>query len=513
MSNKYTATEVLQQLGLGNNNPGASIGCHDFNSTGDSQLSVYTPINAEKIAEINLIDQKIYDEIVTRSQAAFLKWREVPAPVRGECIRKIAIALRKEKENLAKLISLEMGKINSEALGEVQEMIDIADYAVGLSRMLYGKTMPSERPSHRLQEQWHPLGITAVISAFNFPVAVWAWNAFIAAVCGNTVIWKPSHKTPLCAIAVHKLCAKILKPMGHEEIFSYILPNPATKAEIAKDQRIPLVSFTGSTAAGRHVASEVAKRLGKTILELGGNNALIVDESADQALALTAILFGSVGTAGQRCTSTRRVFIHENIYKEICKKLQLAYQQIRVGDPLDTEIHMGPLIDQSAVQLYEKTIAQLRLLGANVLTGGSSIEGPGYFVTPCLIENISNESPIVQEEVFAPITYLIPFKTIKEAITLQNNTKYGLSSALFSKNQQHAELFLSAIGSDCGLANINIGTSGAEIGGAFGGEKDTGGGRESGSDAWKAYMRRQTNTINWGDTLPLAQGIKFLATD
>jgi aldehyde dehydrogenase (NAD+) len=388
-------------------------------------------------------------------------------------------------------------------------MIDMADFAVGLSRMLYGVTMHSERPQHRMYEQWHPLGITGVISAFNFPVAVWSWNAFIAAVCGNTVVWKPSSKVPLCAIAVQNICDTVMKQHDQEGVFSVFIPeNHEIAEQFIQDERIPLISFTGSTPVGRHVSQVLAKRFGRVILELGGNNAIIVDETADLALAIPAIVFGAVGTAGQRCTTTRRLFVHASCYDEVIKRLVHAYQQISIGSPLDPNNLMGPLIDSHAVEQYVNAIRAAKELGGEILYGAKVLSGPGYFVEPTLIK-AQNAWSIVQQETFAPILYVIPYESLNEAINMQNAVNQGLSSALFTQSLQHSEYFLSAMGSDCGIANINIGTSGAEIGGAFGGEKETGGGREAGSDAWKAYMRRQTNTINWGKNLPLAQGIKF----
>jgi aldehyde dehydrogenase (NAD+) len=418
-------------------------------------------------------------------------------------------ALRAKKDVLGSLVSLEMGKIKQEGDGEVQEMIDIADFAVGQSRMLYGKTMHSERPDHRMYEQWHSLGAVGVISAFNFPVAVWAWNAFIAAICGNTTIWKPSSSTPLTAIAVQKICNEVMHKNNYSGIFSLIIGSGSTVGEkLISDKRVPLISFTGSTDRGRHVSKTVASRFGKCILELGGNNAMIIDETATLSLAIPAIAFGAVGTAGQRCTSTRRVIAHESIYDELKNKLVSAYDQVKIGDPLDNNTLMGPLINEKSVEAYENAIIKIKELGGNILCGGSKIDYDGNFVSPAIAE-VQNEWDIVQDETFAPILYLMKYKSIEDALKMHNDVPQGLSSSIFTNDIKNAEYFLSNRGSDCGIANVNIGTSGAEIGGAFGGEKETGGGRESGSDSWKQYMRRQTNTINWSSDLPLAQGIEF----
>ncbi len=447
--------------------------------------------------------------VVERTREAFEKWRTVPAPQRGEVIRRIAEALRKNKDALGTLVSLETGKIKQEGDGEVQEMIDIADFALGLSRMLAGRTMHSERPHHRLYEQWHPVGVVGVITAFNFPVAVWAWNAFIAAVAGDTIIWKPSPKTPLTAIAVQHLCNQVLAETASPGIFSLFIDSGTELAKgFITDPRIALISFTGSSAVGRQVGRTVADRFGKCLLELSGNNAVIVDETADLDLAVPAIVFGAVGTAGQRCTSTRRLIVHEYIYGEITERIIAAYRQVSIGDPLDRSVLMGPLIEKASVEKYSAAIAAAKPLGGRLLYGGEALPGPGYFVQPTLMR-AENHWPVVQRETFAPILYVMRYKTLDEAIALNNAVPQGLSSSLFTTDLRHAEQFLSAVGSDCGIANINTGTSGAEIGGAFGGEKETGGGREAGSDAWKAYMRRQTNTINWGRALPLAQGIRF----
>lgn len=502
--------DLLKRLNINEINPGAFSGYGWHSEMGTNRLVSVNPANEEKLAEIATCSMRDYQHILERAEQAALLWRQVPAPKRGEIIRQIGDALREHKDVLGSLVSLEMGKSKQEGDGEVQEMIDIADFAVGQSRMLYGNTMHSERPNHRMYEQWHPYGIVGVISAFNFPVAVWAWNAFIAAICGNVTLWKPSAKTPLCAIAVQHICNKVLQKNKSPEIFSLIIPCSHEIAnEMVNDSRIPLISFTGSTSVGRQVATKVAARLGKTILELGGNNAIILDESADLNLAIPAIVFGAVGTAGQRCTTTRRLFVHESMHCDVIKRLQHAYEQITIGDPLDSKNLMGPLIDQQAVDQFKKAMARIKQAGGQVVFGGEAINRPGYFVQPTLVTEIKNEWEIVQEETFAPILYVMPYRTLDEAVALQNGVPQGLSSALFTQNLKHAEYYLSALGSDCGIANINIGTSGAEIGGAFGGEKETGGGRESGSDSWKAYMRRQTNTINWGNELPLAQGIRF----
>lgn len=502
--------EFLKKLGIESINPGAHVGytwCSKINNT---LIESVNPANGEKIAAVSSCTSDDYKQVITRSQDAFKIWREVPTPRRGEIIRQIGNAFRQNKDWLGSLVSLEMGKSKQEGDGEVQEMIDIADFAVGQSRMLYGKTMHSERPNYRMYEQWHPYGVIGVISAFNFPVAVWSWNAFIAAVCGNVTIWKPSAKTPLCAIAVHNICRQILKANDCPDIFSLIIPKSHDVAEdMVNDKRVPLISFTGSTAVGRQIGEKVARRLGRSILELGGNNAIIIDESADLNLAIPSIVFGAIGTAGQRCTSTRRLFVHDSIFQEVTNRLQKAYEQITIGDPLDSNNLMGPLIDEQAVKQFEKAIERILAEGGNLVFGGKAIARPGSFVEPTLVTELANDSEIVQEETFAPILFVMPFTKLVDAIRMQNDVPQGLSSALFTQNIKQAEFYLSAQGSDCGIANINIGTSGAEIGGAFGGEKETGGGRESGSDAWKGYMRRQTNTINWGDTLPLAQGIKF----
>ncbi|MBW8810687.1 MAG: aldehyde dehydrogenase family protein, partial [Lysobacter sp.] len=470
------------------------------------------PTDGEVLARVQASSQSDYDTIVERAQAAFAVWRTTPAPRRGEAIRLCADALRKHKDALGSLVALEMGKSKPEGDGEVQEMIDIGDFAVGLSRQLYGLTMHSERPGHRMYEQWHPLGIVGVISAFNFPVAVWAWNAFIAAICGDITIWKPSPKTPLSAIASMKVCNEALRAGGFPDIF-FLFNDAGTElaSNFVDDKRIGLVSFTGSTKVGRIVGERVARRMGRSLLELGGNNAIIVDASADLKLAIPAIAFGAVGTAGQRCTTTRRLFVHESIHDDVLAKLVAAFKQVekKIGDPTDPTNLMGPLNSRDGVQAYLDAIEKAKASGGTVATGGAAIERKGNFVLPTIITGLTNDAEVVQTETFAPILYVMKFKTLDEAIALQNDVPQGLSSSIFTANLKAAEAFLSAAGSDCGIANVNIGTSGAEIGGAFGGEKETGGGRESGSDAWRAYMRRQTNTINYSDALPLAQGIKF----
>ena len=502
--------EILNELGIENINYGACAGPNDWYKTTDAgKLDSINPANGEIIASVHQCSVDDFKSIVEKSHQAFKEWRKVPAPLRGELVRKMANALREKKDALGSLVTLEMGKIKQEGDGEVQEMIDIADFAVGQSRMLYGKTMHSERPDHRMYEQWQPLGPIGVISAFNFPVAVWAWNAFIAAICGDTTIWKPSSTAPLTGIAVQNICNNVLESNGHPSIFSLVIGRGSTIGEeLINDKRLPLVSFTGSTAMGKRVSEVVARRLGRTILELGGNNAIIVDESADLDMVIPATMFGAVGTAGQRCTSTRRIIIQENIYDDFVKRLVNAYKQVNIGDPLDPNTLMGPMVDELTVEVYKNAIKKIKEKGGEILYGGNVLERDGFYVEPTIVK-AKNEWEIIQNETFAPILYIITFKDIEEAIEIHNDVPQGLSSAMFTLNVQNAEKFLSARGSDCGIANINIGTSGAEIGGAFGGEKETGGGRESGSDAWKAYMRRQTNTINWSDDLPLAQGIKF----
>jgi aldehyde dehydrogenase (NAD+) len=501
---------LLARLELNRVHPGAWSGTRGWSSTTEGEeLAVKSPTNGDIIASVRAANTADFEDVMRSAATAASEWRQVPAPKRGEAIRLLGEALRKSKTDLGTLVSLENGKILAEGLGEVQEMIDICDFAVGQSRMLYGLTMHSERAQHRMYEQWHPLGIVGVISAFNFPVAVWAWNASLAVICGNVAVWKPSPKTPLSALAVQQLCNRVMKDAHLPAIFQlFIDAGTELASRFVEDRRVALVSFTGSTAVGRRVGEHVAQRLGKSLLELGGNNAVIVDDTANLDLAVPAIVFGAAGTAGQRCTSTRRVLVHASRAAELEKRLIHAYGQIRIGDPLEAGTLMGPLIDARAVEQYRSAVTAARAAGAELLYGGKVLGGPGNFVEPALFR-ARNDWPIVQTETFAPILYVIPVQSLDEAIALQNASVHGLSSALFTDRLQHAERYLSAAGSDCGIANINLGTSGAEIGGAFGGEKDTGGGRESGSDAWRAYMRRQTNTINWSRELPLAQGIEF----
>lgn len=504
--------DFLAQLGIQSVNPGASTGTQWIGSK-STTISSSSPVDGKLIGTVQSTDEVTYQRIVQQSAHAFGDWRQWPAPKRGEIVRQVGEALRMYKEPLGKLVSYEMGKSLQEGYGEVQEMIDICDFAVGLSRQLHGLTMHSERPKHRMYEQWHPLGITGIISAFNFPVAVWSWNAALAWICGNTTIWKPSEKTPLCAIAVQNIVADVFKKNQVPEGVNCLIQGAREVGEwMSQDNRIPLISATGSTRMGKIVAATVAARLGKTILELGGNNAIIISKEADLDMALIGCVFGAVGTAGQRCTTTRRLIIHESVYETFKAKLVKAYGQLRIGDPLDTKNHVGPLIDQDAVQLYLKSIEACKEQGGKFIVEAGVLEGAGYesgcYVKPCIAE-AENHFPVVQHETFAPILYLMKYRDLDEAIALQNGVPQGLSSAIMTLNMREAEQFLSHAGSDCGIANVNIGTSGAEIGGAFGGEKETGGGRESGSDAWKAYMRRQTNTINWSTQLPLAQGIQF----
>ena len=501
--------DILNRLGLSDVNPGTWLGPDSLEDDATSLIESVNPSNGEVIAGVRSTSAAEYERLISHAKEQFDAWRNVPAPVRGDAVRRIGNALRDNKDALGSLISLEMGKIKAEGDGEVQEMIDIADFAVGQSRMLYGKTMHSERPLHRMYEQWHPLGLVGTITAFNFPVAVWSWNACIAAICGNVNIWKPSPKTPLCGVAVQKICNEALADVDLPQAFHLFNDGDHSLAQqFVDDQRIDLLSFTGSCAVGKNIGQRVAARMGKFLLELGGNNAIIVDEHANLDIAIPGIVFGSVGTAGQRCTTTRRIICHESRMVELKRALVRAYGQVRIGDPLDPDTLMGPVIDESAIQHLEAAIKAVSEAGGKVLCGGERLERPGYFITPA-IAVASNEWDIVQTETFGPILYLIPYRTLDEAIRIQNGVAQGLSSAIFTDNLQNAESFLSYGGSDCGIANINIGTSGAEIGGAFGGEKETGGGREAGSDAWKAYMRRQTNTINWGRDLPLAQGINF----
>lgn len=502
--------DFLKQLGIEATNPGACFGPGDYSTTSDAgTLDCINPATGATIAQVHGASRQDYDRVMKQAQRTAAEWAKVPAPERGEAVRLCTEALREHKDALGSLVTLEMGKIKAEGDGEVQEMIDIGDFAVGQSRMLYGNTMHSERPLHRMYEQWHPLGVVGIISAFNFPVAVWAWNAFIAAICGNVSVWKPSPKGALCCIAVQNVCNKALEKGGFPPIFlSFIEPGHELAEVFVEDPRVDLLSFTGSTEVGRKVGERVAARMGKSLLELGGNNAIIMDQTADLKMAVPGIVFGAVGTAGQRCTSTRRLFVHDSIMQEVCDVVVSAYGQVRIGDPMSPETLMGPLTDEASVQRFEAAVESAKAAGGEVLTGGARIEGEGHFVQPTVIR-AQNDWDIVQSETFAPILYVIPFSDLDEAIAMQNDVKQGLSSAIFTNDLRSAERFLSAVGSDCGIANVNIGTSGAEIGGAFGGEKETGGGRESGSDAWKAYMRRQTNTINWGSDLPLAQGIKF----
>jgi aldehyde dehydrogenase (NAD+) len=502
--------EFLKTLGIEDFNPGAYFGGDEWSSTRDAGvIESINPANGEVIASVYGASAEDYERVIETARSVFQDWRNVPAPKRGEAVRLVTEALRRNQDALGSLVSLEMGKIKAEGDGEVQEMIDIGDFALGQSRMLYGLSMHSERPQHRMYEQWHPFGIVGVITSFNFPVAVWSWNALLAAVCGNVTVWKPSSKCPLTCIAVQKICNQALSQGGFPPIFlSFMGSGHDLANRFVDDTRVNLVSFTGSTWVGRRVGVRVAERFGRSLLELGGNNAIILDESADLGMAIPGIVFGSVGTAGQRCTTTRRLFVHESILGQVTEKLLHAYRQVRIGDPLDPETLMGPLVDESAVNDFRKAITAAAQAGGEILTGGSAIDGPGFFVQPTIVR-AENDWDIVQTETFVPILYLIPFSRIEDAIRMNNDVPQGLSSAIFTSNVRHSEMFLSAAGSDCGIANVNIGTSGAEIGGAFGGEKETGGGRESGSDAWKTYMRRQTNTINWGEDLPLAQGIKF----
>lgn len=506
---------ILKQLGIRSLNPAYSTG-QQWGSIqeGKKEIKVYTPINGEYIASVQTATREDYEEVIRKAQEAFKVWRKVPAPKRGEVVRQIGDRLRFYKDALGKLVTFEMGKIYQEGLGEVQEMIDICDFATGLSRQLYGFTMHSERPDHRMYEQYHPLGLVGIISAFNFPVAVWSWNAMIAAVCGDVCIWKPSEKTPLTAIACQHIVAEVLKENNLPEgIFSLIIGDAEVGKWMAEDTRIPLISATGSTRMGKQVAQVVAARLGKSLLELGGNNAIIITPNANIEMAVRATVFGAVGTCGQRCTTTRRLIVHDSVYEEVKKRLIEIYERLPIGNPLDPSVLVGPLIDEQAVDAFVKALESVQKEGGKLIYGGEVLKGEnygnGHYVKPAIVE-AENHFATVQEETFAPILYLIRYKgDVEEAINIQNDVKQGLSSAIFTQNLREAELFLSVAGSDCGIANVNIGTSGAEIGGAFGGEKETGGGRESGSDAWKFYMRRQTNTINYGTALPLAQGIKF----
>ncbi len=507
--------EFLKQLGINKSNFGSSSGQNWNKSISEGELKIHSPADGKFIASVYQASEKDYEKIMKSAEEAFLYWREVPAPQRGEIVRQIGIKLREYKDSLGKLVSYEMGKSLQEGLGEVQEMIDICDFAVGQSRQLYGFTMQSERPMHRMYDQYHPLGVVCTISAFNFPVAVYAWNAMLAAVCGDVNIWKPSSKVPLSAVATQNIISKVLKENNLPEgIFNLVIGKGSTVGErILNDKRVAMVSVTGSTRVGKHAAEVVSSRFGKTILELGGNNAIIITPDADLKLAIPAVVFGAVGTAGQRCTSTRRLIIQESIYKKVKDSLLKAYKSLKIGNPLDQKNHMGPLIDKNAVDDFNNALKRVKKEGGKIIFGGDLLSGKGYesgcYVSPAIVE-AQNHFQIVQEETFAPILYIIKYKkNIDEAIAIQNGVVQGLSSSIFTNNLKEAERFLSYAGSDCGIANVNIGTSGAEIGGAFGGEKETGGGRESGSDSWKAYMRRQTNTINFGSKLPLAQGIKF----
>lgn len=504
---------VLKNLGIEAVNDAVSTGLHWRSSKTAVKKTIYSPVDGHAIAQVNFATADDYEQVMATASKAFLDWRMMPAPKRGEIVRQLGEELRKHKDDLGKLVSYEMGKSLQEGWGEVQEMIDICDFAVGLSRQLYGLTMHSERSLHRMYEQWHPLGVVGIISAFNFPVAVWSWNAALAWVCGNVCVWKPSEKTPLTGIACQKIMQTVLKNNNLPEGISCLVIGDRNIGELmANDTKMALISATGSTRMGKAVGAAVGARLGKHILELGGNNAIIITENADLDMTLIGAVFGAVGTAGQRCTTTRRLIIHESVYDAFTAKLVKAYSQLKIGNPLDTNNHVGPLIDKDAVANYLNSIEKCKAEGGNFIVEGGVLEGANYesgcYVKPCIAE-AKNEMAIVQHETFAPILYIMKYKELEEAIAMQNGVPQGLSSAIMTTNMREAEQFLSVTGSDCGIANVNIGTSGAEIGGAFGGEKETGGGRESGSDAWKAYMRRQTNTINYSTTLPLAQGIKF----
>jgi aldehyde dehydrogenase (NAD+) len=510
--NDFGIADALRTLGIKKTNRGTSTG-RKWYSSNKNILSSYSPADGRLIGRVQATEEARFNKVVEQAHRAFLQWRLVPAPKRGEVVRQIGVALRKYKEPLGKLVSYEMGKSYAEGLGEVQEMIDICDFAVGLSRQLYGLTMHSERPNHRMYEQYHPLGVVGIISAFNFPVAVWSWNAMIAWVCGDTCIWKPSEKTPLCSIACQQIVSKVFEKNNVPEGVSCVVNGDYRIGQrMAAHPQIPLVSATGSVRMGKAVGRTVAERLGKALLELGGNNAIIITEHANLDIAIRAALFGAVGTAGQRCTTTRRLIVQEKVYDAVKERLKKAYGQLKIGNPLDPQNHVGPLIDKQAVRLYRLALQKIKSAGGRFVVKGGVLKGKGYdsgcYVKPAIAE-VENHYDIVQEETFAPILYLIRYKSVPEAIALQNGVKQGLSSAMMTTRVDEMEKFLSSEGSDCGIANINIGTSGAEIGGAFGGEKETGGGRESGSDAWKVYMRRQTNTINYGNDLPLAQGIKF----
>jgi aldehyde dehydrogenase (NAD+) len=503
--------QFLAELGLQATNAGTSTGQEQLDS--GHYIESHSPVDGELIGKVSTTTRDEYEFVIGRAQAAFAEWRSWPAPRRGEIVRQYGDALRKHKDALGRLVSYEMGKSLQEGWGEVQEMIDICDFAVGLSRQLYGLSMHSERPGHRMYEQWHPLGIVGIISAFNFPVAVWSWNTMIALVCGDVCVWKPSEKAPLCSVACQNIFRAVLDDNDVPEGVCNIINGDFRVGEfMTKDSRVPLISATGSTRMGRIVGKEVAGRLGRSLLELGGNNAIIVTPNADLKLVLTGAVFGAVGTCGQRCTSTRRLIVHESVYDQVRDQLQKAYGQLRIGDPLDSHNHVGPLIDGGAVQMYLQAIEDIKEEGGAFVVEGGVLTGAGYesgcYVKPCVAE-VAADSETAQRETFAPILYLMKYTDLDEAIAIQNGVPQGLSSAIMTTDLREAEQFLSAAGSDCGIANVNIGTSGAEIGGAFGGEKETGGGRESGSDAWKAYMRRQTNTINYSTELPLAQGIKF----
>jgi aldehyde dehydrogenase (NAD+) len=504
--------DFLSKLKIETTNKGVSTGIQWIASAGET-IDSFSPVDGKKTGSVIAADKESYETVIRKAEEAFKTWRLVPAPKRGEIVRQIGDALRQHKDPLGKLVSYEMGKSLQEGLGEVQEMIDICDFAVGLSRQLHGLTMHSERPGHRMYEQYHPLGIVGIISAFNFPVAVWSWNSMLAWVCGDVCVWKPSEKVPLCGIACQHIVAEVFKKNNVPEGVSGLIIGGREVGEwMAADERIPLVSATGSTRMGKAVGTTVAARLGRSLLELGGNNAIIISKEADLDIAILGAVFGAVGTAGQRCTTTRRLIIHEEVYDTVKKKLESAYKQLRIGDPLDQKNHVGPLIDKAAVKMYLDAIEQCKAEGGHFVVEGGVLSGPGYesgcYVKPCIAEAEPGYK-IVQHETFAPILYLLKYNTIDEAINIQNGVPQGLSSSIMTLNLREAEQFLAAAGSDCGIANVNIGTSGAEIGGAFGGEKETGGGRESGSDAWKTYMRRQTNTINYSTSLPLAQGINF----
>jgi len=501
-------SNTLAELGIAAENLGAAHGSWIRPAAGRTLVSV-NPTDGRPIASVLQADAEAYEQVVAAATAAFPAWRMTPAPKRGEIVRELGEELRRHKQALGRLVSLEMGKILSEGLGEVQEMIDMCDFAVGLSRQLYGPTMMSERARHRMYEQWHPLGVVGIITAFNFPVAVWAWNAALAAVCGDTMVWKPSSQTPLTAIAVQNICHRVMERHGLEGVFGLTVgPGSVVGEKMLNDPRVPLISFTGSTVMGRHVSEATARRFARSILELGGNNAILVEADADLQLALRAVLFAAVGTAGQRCTSLRRLFLHTSIADDFVARLKKAYGSIPIGDPLESGTLMGPLVTEQAIADYEAALVKVREQGGEVVCGGRRLDRPGYFVEPTIVR-LSEQIPISCEETFAPILYVLPYEDLDQAIRLHNAVPQGLSSAIFTSNLYASERFLSHEGSDCGIANVNIGTSGAEIGGAFGGEKETGGGREAGSDAWKAYMRRQTCTINWSPDLPLAQGVTF----